>query len=142
MKKSLSSGALMVLLILPLAACDDSSSSGPDAEVTFVDDGCTYNGPDGTVDSPLEFRLTNKTDHDEYGVVIATLDDGYGRADLEAYELRDPPGFAQMRDLLFNKPGETTTAEVSLEADREYFVICSRETERAVLEVLAVVTGK
>lgn len=141
MNRSLPLTALLVLLTLPLAACDDDSSD-PDAVVTFVDDGCTYDGPDGAVDSPLEFQLTNETDHDEYGIVIATLDEGYGRADLDAYELRDPPAFAQMRGVLSSKPGETATEEVTLEAGREYFVICSREMEAAVLEVLAVVTAK
>lgn len=143
MNRFLSSTALLALAAVPLAACDDDEdSSDPDAVVTFVEGGCTYDGPDGAVDSPLEFRLTNKTDHDEYAVGIVTLDEGYGRADLEAYELRDPPSFAQVADLLWNKPGETTTETVTLEAGREYFVICGQELGPAVLEVFAVLVAE
>lgn len=131
---------LSILFVLLLSACESSPKA--DAVVTFVKDGCTYNGPDGAVDNPIVFQYTNTNDHENFGIAVVTLQDGYGREDLETYQGIGQPAFLDhFVTLLYNSPGETTTTEVTLDAGREHFIVCG-SSGGPVVSVLAVLTPK
>lgn len=111
-----------ILLSVLLGACQPAPKV--DAVITFVEDGCTYKGPDSTVKNPITFQYTNTNDHQNYAAGVVTLHEGYGRADLEAHQSAGNPAFAdQIIASMRNAPGETDTIEVTLlETGREYFV--------------------
>ena len=130
---------MLFALLFSLSACGSPQS---EAIVSFVEDGCTYDGPDGVVDNPVVFRYTNTNNHENFGIAIVTLQEGYGREDLEAYQGFGEPAFLDhFVTLLYNSPGETTTSEFTLDAGREHFIVCGRDGG-PVVSVLAVLTPK
>ncbi len=132
---------LMILFILLLSSCQTSPNAK--AIVTFVEDGCTYDGPNGKVENPIVFQYTNTNDHENFGIAVVTLKEGFGREDLEAYQgIGEPPFLDHFVALLYNSPGETTTTEVTLDAGREHFIVCGRGDSETVVSVLAVLTPK
>ena len=138
---------LSILFVLLLSACQSSSRSN--IEVVFTRDHCEYNGPNGEVESPITVHVVNKTNaednfnlgaSDDYALVIATLKDGFTKADLEAYQGYGAPESVDNFVEVITFAGEERTEELELEAGQEHFIICARQS--GFISVPAVITPK
>jgi hypothetical protein len=138
--------ALLIVIALSLSAC---GSPKADIEVVFTKDNCEYTGPNGAVDNPITVHVVNKTNaednfnlgaSDDYALIIATMKNGFTKADLEAHQRYSAPESVDNFVEVITFAGEERTEEFELETGQEHFIICARQS--GVISVPAVITPK
>lgn len=125
--------AVMLILVLALTACQAESASiqmQPEAAVeqpvevapaeepvftvTFEGKQCSFSGMDTlTAGKPVTMvtDVTDQNEYETYGFVMVTLEEGWTKADLEAWKSVDQPWWADVIAIMDEVPAGTQLKE-------------------------------
>lgn len=101
-----------------------------DGIVTSAGNSCSYDGARQVAAGPVTFTwVVEKSDHDKFGLVVATLDSDKGFDDLDAWPSTDPPPWLQVVGFQEAAPGSRSNLVVEVTEGPLYLVCFSAYPE-------------